>query len=179
MAENDTVTLDTTPQNGNAKVSVVTGISTPLRVGLLILFLVFGVFGAWATLAPLDSAASAPGLVTVESYKKMVQHLEGGIVRELVARNGDLVQAGDILLILEDTQPLAQLEIANSQLAVLAATEARLIAERDGLEAVRYPDFLLSGDLDAQAEMSAQNGMFAARKATSKYVRSKWTEHQE
>lgn len=132
---------------------------------MTILFLVFGLFGAWATLAPLDSAAHAPGVVTVESYKKVVQHLEGGIVREIVARDGNHVQAGDILLILDDTQPLAQLEIANSQLAALAATEARLIAERDGLDEVQYPAFLRSGSLNAQPEMDVQDEVFAARKA--------------
>lgn len=129
------------------------------------MFLVFGVFGVWATVTPLDSAAQAPGVVTVESYKKLVQHLEGGIVKEIVVRNGDKVAAGDILLILDDTQPTSQLEIANSQLAALAAIEARLIAERDQREQVTYPDLLLSGNLDAQAEIAAQNEIFAARKA--------------
>jgi epimerase transport system membrane fusion protein len=165
LAENDSVQIDTTPQNQNGEVEVITGISSPLRFGLIVLFMVFGMFGVWAAVAPLDSAAFAPGTVAVESYKKMVQHLEGGIVQEIVARNGDLVQAGDTLLILDDTQPLAQLEIAYAQLAALAATEARLIAERDRLDAVSYPDFLVSGDLDAQTEMAAQNEIFTARKA--------------
>ena len=165
MAELNSIGLANALGSDNGSPTVVTSIAFPLRVGLTILFLVFGLFGAWATLAPLDSAAYAPGIVTVESYKKMVQHLEGGIVREIVARNGDLVEPGDPLLILDDTQPLAQLEIANAQLAALAAIEARLIAERDGLDRITYPQFLQSGDLDAQAEMSVQNEIFAARKA--------------
>jgi epimerase transport system membrane fusion protein len=165
LAENATINQDNAPQNQAAEAEVVTGIASPLRIGLTILFLVFGVFGVWAAVAPLDSAAHAPGIVTVESYKKVIQHLEGGIVREIVARNGDLVKAGDTLLVLDDTQSLAQLEIANTQLASLAATEARLIAERDGLKEVSYPDFLRSGDLDTQAEMAAQSEVFNARKA--------------
>jgi epimerase transport system membrane fusion protein len=159
------MSLETALSSTEANPTVVTSINFPLKVGLTILFLVFGVFGAWAALAPLDSAAYAPGVVTVESYKKIVQHLEGGIVREIVARNGDRVEAGDTLLILDETQPQAQLEIANAQLVALAAIEARLIAERDGLGNVTYPGFLLSADLDARAEMAVQNEIFAARKA--------------
>ncbi len=165
MAESNAISLGSVMSSQDSSPTVVTGISFPLRVGMTILFLVFGVFGAWAALAPLDSAAYAPGLVTVESYTKLVQHLEGGIVQEIVARDGDHVAAGDTLLVLDDTQPLAQLEIANAQLAAFAAIEARLIAERDRLDAVSYPAFLQSGDLDAQAEMAVQNEIFAARKA--------------
>lgn len=165
MAESNAIKEDSVPPAVDGGSAVVTDMDSPLRVGLIILFLVFGVFGAWASLAPLDSAAAAPGLVRVESYTKLVQHLEGGIVHEIVARDGDLVAAGDTLLVLDDTQPLAQLEIANSQLAAFATIEARLTAERDGSDVVAYPAFLMSGDLDAQEEMAAQNEIFAARKA--------------
>ena len=65
----------------------------PVRlIGYAILFLVFGVFGSWACLAPLESAALAPGVVTVKSYRKTVQHLEGGIVHALHARDGERVR---------------------------------------------------------------------------------------
>src|SRR5471032_32203 len=53
------------------------------RLGFGIIFVVFGIFGTWAAVAPLDSAANAPGVVTVKTYRKTVQHLEGGIVKEL------------------------------------------------------------------------------------------------
>ena len=93
----------------------------------------FVVFGGWAALAPLDGAAHAPGQVTVKTYKKAVQHLEGGLVSSILAQNGDVVEAGEPLLEMDDTKPLAQLEIANSQLVALQAREARLLAERDKL----------------------------------------------
>ena len=99
--------------------TVDTSIETPKRVGLFIFSLVFGVFGFWAAFAPLDGAARATGVVTVESYKKVIQHLEGGIVGEILVRNGDVVKAGDTLLVLDDTQPLAQLGIANAQFVAL------------------------------------------------------------
>jgi epimerase transport system membrane fusion protein len=105
------------------------------RVGLIILLLSFGLFGGWATLAPLNSAALAPGVVTVKSYRKTVQHLEGGIVRELRVRDGDQVKSGDVLLVLDITQARAEMEMMRSQLIAALAMEARLLGERDGLPA--------------------------------------------
>lgn len=138
-----------------------------MRVGLLIIFLVFGIFGVWAAVAPIEGAAHAPGIVVVKTYKKLVQHLEGGIVSEILAQNGDYVSAGEPLLILDNTQPLAQLEITNSQFVALKAIESRLIAERDEHSAVIYPDSLTRGELNASEEMSAQTQIFQARKAAN------------
>lgn len=138
-----------------------------MRVGLLIIFLVFGIFGVWAAVAPIEGAAHAPGIVVVKTYKKLVQHLEGGIVSEILAQNGDYVSAGEPLLILDNTQPLAQLEITNSQFVALKAIESRLIAERDEHSAVIYPDSLTRGELNGSEEMSAQTQIFQARKAAN------------
>ena len=93
--------------DGKSKDDASTDIEPVKRIGLTIFFLVFGVFGLWAAFAPLDGAALAPGLVTVKSYKKIVQHLEGGIVRDIYAVDGDIVKAGQELLKLDDTEPLA------------------------------------------------------------------------
>ena len=106
-------------------------IESTKRLGLTIFIAVFGIFGGWSALAPLEGAAFAPGTVTVKSYKKIVQHLEGGIVRDILVRDGDLVEAGQTLLVLDDTQPRASLEIVNSQYLALRMKEARLLAERD------------------------------------------------
>lgn len=143
---------------------VETSINKPKRIGLLIFFLVFGVFGIWAAVAPLDGAAHAPGTVIVRSNKQLVQHLEGGIVSELRARNGDVVQAGDALLILDNTQSLAQLEIANAQYTALRALESRLIAERDNLSEVVYPPELSSVGVSAESEIASQNQLFRTRR---------------
>lgn len=144
------------------------GINTSMegskRIGLTLLFLVFGVFGFWSAFAPLDGAAFAPGSVTVKSYKKIVQHLEGGIVAEILARDGDLVPAGQALLVLDDTQPKASLEIVTSQYVALKMREARLIAERDGLSSVEYPIELSISEAGAQQEIAAQNEIFTARR---------------
>jgi len=145
--------------------SVDTSMATPRRVGLFILFLVFGVFGFWSVFAPLDGAARASGVVTVESYKKVIQHLEGGIVSEILVRNGDAVKAGEPLLILDNTQPLAQLEIVNGQFVALKSREARLLAESSGAESIEFPAVLNEAGSDADAEMASERQIFIARRA--------------
>ena len=137
------------------------------RIGLALFALVFGFFGFWAGLAPLDGAAFAPGTVTVKSYKKTVQHLEGGIVSDILVQNGDLVESGQPLLLLDATQPRASLEMANSEYIALKTTEARLIAERNGLEAVDYPSSLSRADDRVREEVAAQNEIFKARKTAN------------
>lgn len=143
-----------------------TGIEGPRRAGLLIAFLVFGVFGVWAAVAPLDGAAHAPGSVTVRSYKKTIQHLEGGMISRIYVQNGDHVEAGEPLVELDSTQSQAQLEIVTAQFTALSALEARLLAERDGLQEVTFPASLDASNPNARSEMMAQSQIFAARKAT-------------
>src|ERR1700712_2386116 len=74
------------------------------RVGMTIVLVTFGLFGTWAAFAPLGNAVYGSGVVTVQSYRKTVQHLEGGIVKELLARDGDAVHKGDPLIVLGDRQ---------------------------------------------------------------------------
>lgn len=145
---------------------VETGFGAPRRIGLTIAFVVFGVFGLWSVLAPIEGSAHAAGIVTVRSYKKVIQHLEGGIVKDILVQNGDMVKTGDILLLLDPTQSLAQLEIYNGQMLSLLALEARLIAERDELDAVAYPPSLLADSPQARMEVQAQNQIFRTRKST-------------
>ena len=149
------------------KLSVVeTSMETPKRVGLIIVFLVFGVFGGWASFAPLGSFAHAPGTVNVRSYSQVVQHLEGGIINDIKVQNGDMVEAGQALLEIDNTQPLAQLEIVSAQFVALKAREARLIAERDQLNLVAFPESLDENDANARQEMAAQTSIFNSQKAS-------------
>jgi len=147
--------------------SDLSSVDGPRKIGLTIFFLVFGVFGFWSMLAPLDGAAFAPGTVTVKSYKKTIQHLEGGIVAEILVRDGDLVEEGQPLVILDDTQSMSSLEIVAGQHTALKMREARLIAERDKLDSVSYPrDEILSID-KAEQEIAAQNQIFLARRVAN------------
>jgi HlyD family secretion protein len=133
--------------------------------GILVILCFFGGFGAWAALAPLASAAVAPGTVTVDSHRKTVQHLEGGIISELLVRNGDRVKAGQVLLRLEDVEARAAFDLLKQQSYALRAQEARLIAEREGQSMPAFPPELLAATADpAVAEMLAgQRQILAAR----------------
>lgn len=135
-------------------------------IGLAIVTLTFGVFGAWAFLAPLDSSALAPGVVVVKAHRKTVQHLDGGIVAKILVKDGDVVNEGDPLLILDDTQLKAQMETARGQFISLSAQVARLAAERDQLKRVVYPEALnvLGDDPRVKTAEQAENALFTSRR---------------
>jgi len=97
--------------------------------GGLVIALFFGGFGGWAVFAPLNSAVVANGFVKVEGNRKSVQHLDGGIVKELRVKEGDRVRVGEIVVVLDDTQARAELEVLSQQYLVLRASEVRLLAE--------------------------------------------------
>jgi HlyD family type I secretion membrane fusion protein len=101
----------------------------PAIIGWTIIALFFGGFGAWAAMAPLNGAVVANGVVKVEGNRKSVQHLDGGSVKQLAIKEGDHVNVGDVLIVLDDTQAKAEYEVLREQYVVLRATEARLLAE--------------------------------------------------
>ena len=95
--------------------------------------------GTWSTYAPLESAAIAIGTVESESSRKTIQHLEGGIIREILVADGDVVRAGQTLISLEDTKARAEAQSLQGQLWEATAREARLQAEQHGEERVLFP----------------------------------------
>ena len=111
--------------------------------GYAIILVCFGGAGAWAALASLDSAVTAHGSVTLQSRRQVIQHLEGGIVKEISVREGQSVQEGEALVRLDDTQPRASLDLVQSQLDALIALQARLVAERDEAPGVTFPPELM------------------------------------
>lgn len=135
-------------------------------VGLIIVLSIFGGLGAWSALAPLSSAALAPGVITVENYRKTVQHLEGGIVKTILVRDGEMVKKDQTLVILEDTQPSALLEVIRGQYFISLARESRLKAQQNGWDKIRYPEELLEyqGDLRSKDAIQMQNQTFNVRK---------------
>lgn len=137
------------------------------RLGMIILLIAFGGFGGWAITAELAIAVVAPGAVSVETFKKTIQHLEGGIVEKILVQNGDHVDAGETLLIFDDTQARAQLQIARSQYLINRATEVRLLAEQKGAEVLEFPAELLNSDSSRIKEVLAvQQALFTARRLT-------------
>lgn len=125
-----------------ASIAALTDDSRFRLIGILVLVVMFGIFGVWACVAPIAGAAVAPGYVVVKSHKKAVQHRDGGIVSQLYVKDGDLVRAGDLLVLLDGTENRAMLAMARSQYITLAAQVARLEAERDHKTTMHYPDSL-------------------------------------
>jgi HlyD family type I secretion membrane fusion protein len=136
--------------------------------GYAILLLFFAGFLGWAALAPLDSALLAPGVIVVESHRKAIQHLEGGIVRRILVADGQDVVAGQSLIRLDDTQARASLDLLNGQRDALTAQEARLIAERDGQEGIAFPAALLAQAADPKVAeaLRGEESAFQARRQT-------------
>ncbi|WP_258570757.1 HlyD family type I secretion periplasmic adaptor subunit [Flavimaribacter sediminis] len=105
---------------------------------VVVLALTVGV-GSWAAFTEISGAVVAPGTLVVESRIKAIQHKEGGIVRDIRVRDGDYVQAGDLLLVLDDTVTRAEVASLTQQLESLHAKKLRLKAERDGLSDLAVP----------------------------------------
>lgn len=114
----------------------------PIKTGLLLLGIALGGFGAWSSLASLDAAVAAHGALAVESKRKTVQHLEGGIVKQILVKDGDRVRAGQPVIALDGTRSQAALTAAQALFDAARAREARLTAERDGKEGVSFPEDL-------------------------------------
>jgi HlyD family type I secretion membrane fusion protein len=130
--------------------------------GWITLALFFGVFGIWSLVAPLNGAVVAPAVVKVEGNRKSVQHLDGGIVKQLNVKEGDHVNAGDVLIVLDDTEARANYEVLAQQYKVLHATEARLTAEFNGESEFAPP---LNAPADEKGIWEAQRRQFQSGQA--------------
>lgn len=137
-------------------------------IGYAVIGLTFGVLGIWAAFAPLDSAVIAPGVVSVETSRKTVQHLEGGIVRTIHVREGQRVQAGQLLYELDPTQARASYDINRTQVVRLKAQEARLVAERDNLPSFTPPADLANSASDplVRSVLSDETRIFTERRSS-------------
>ncbi len=139
--------------------------AVPMTIGFLVLgIFVFG-FGAWASLTPLAEAAIAGGQLKVEGTRRTVQHFEGGIVREILVRDGDRVAQGQVLVRLDQPLALQQTETLRSQRWALLAQDARLTAEIARAPAIAFHADLLRADhpraLDA---IAGQRALFETRR---------------
>jgi HlyD family type I secretion membrane fusion protein len=120
--------------------------------------------GGWAAMARLEGAVVTTGTVKVDQNLKEVQHRDGGIVKALAVRQGDLVEEGQILATLDDVQIKAELLIVKSQLAESLGRRARLIAERDNLEAIAFPEDLNSLSSAADLIVHGETRLFTGNK---------------
>lgn len=137
-----------------------------IRTGIIILAVAFGGFGGWAVLAPLAGAIIVPASIKIASYRKTVQHLDGGIVREILVQAGDRVKQGQPLITLEDVKENAMVDMLRIQLDGVNARAARLRAEKSRQNSVTFPPALLArnGDPRVAGILTAESGYFAARR---------------
>ena len=127
-----------------------------------------GGLGTAAALIEISGAVIAPGNIVVETNLKRVQHREGGIVEAIRVREGQSVEAGDLLVQLDGTISKANLTVVTTRLRELQAQEARLMAERDGQEMLIVPEALagLSADPAVAAILQGQRSLLDARRAS-------------
>lgn len=134
-------------------------------VGALFLF-----FIVWGCLAPLEGAVVAEGSVVVDTNKRTVQHLEGGIIKEILVKNGDAVTEGQELIILQDQTVQSKYDLLRWKLLVEKATNARLVAERTQAVDIDYPKEILdrSADPEMKKILDVQTNLFKVRQESIK-----------
>jgi HlyD family secretion protein len=138
-------------------------------MGYAIVILTFGVFGSWAAVAKLDSAVFAPGTISLEGNRKVVQHLEGGIVQEILVEEADKVEKGDVLLRLNSIEARSNLYIIDTRLDVARIIEARLLAERQMADKIELPNLQVGKSSDAvQSTIEDQREQFEDRRSILK-----------
>lgn len=134
--------------------------------GIACITLFLATFGVWSTTAPLHGASIASGTVTVDSQRKTIQHLEGGIIQSILIKEGDVVIKNQPLIILDNTIAKADLERLNSRYHYVLAKEARLTAERDGHDNIEFDHLLLDQQNDQRVSeiLKNQNNLFQTNK---------------
>ena len=147
---------DSSPDLGNAG-----------RVGLWALSIGFGGFLLWAAFAPLDEGVPSQGHVAIDTKRKSVQHLSGGIIKEVLVGEGDQVKEGQLLIRLDDAAAKANFEAVRQRYLSLRAMHGRLLAEQASQSGISFhPDLVAaSGDPLIKQQMMNQEHLFRSRKA--------------
>ncbi len=139
------------------------------RLGLWAIGMGFGGFLLWTAMAPLDEGVPSSGIVSVDTKRKTVQHQQGGIIREVLVREGQMVEAGQIVIRLDDAVARANYESSRQRYLGLRAMEGRLLAEQSGLTAIVFhPDLLKAAETDPmiRQHVTAQNQLLQSRRAS-------------
>ncbi len=138
------------------------------RIGLWALGLGFGGFLAWASFAPLDEGVPSHGMVAIDTKRKAVQHLSGGIIKQVLVKEGDLVKEGQPLVELDAAVARANYESVRQRYLGLRAMQGRLLAEQSGAAAITFhPDLKeAASDPLIKAQMGTQEQLFRSRRAS-------------
>lgn len=130
-----------------------------IKFGLSLIAIFVGVFVIWMGFAPLDSAAVAPGQVVVASNKKLIQHLEGGVVDKIYVKDGDKVKAGDVLVEIKNEQVASSINILKREYLQASVLVSRLEAQRDGKESISW-DEAVKGEEGFKEAAAGQQSIF-------------------
>jgi HlyD family secretion protein len=149
-----------------------------LNLAGLVITVVLGGAGGWATTAQLAGAVIAPGTIVVESDAKKVQHPSGGVVGEILVKEGSEVEEGQVVLRLDDTVTRSTLGVVQSQLYELAARQARLLVERDDGDAIAFPAPLIArrDDASVATAIAGEEKLFESRTNARRGQRSQLRE---
>ena len=150
------------PQEGDVPLDT----SRYIRIGVFIVLVGFGGFGLWATFAQLGSAVISQGEVVLESYRKTIQHYEGGIVKNIAVRDGDLVEAGDLLVQLDTTQWQGELRSSSQNMYSHLIELERLQHEQQLAKKLEFSERVLNAaeeSEDLQSVLRQQKRLYTAR----------------
>ncbi len=140
-----------------------------MTIGGLALLILVGGFGTWAVMAEISGAVITSGQIEVDRNRQVVQHPDGGVVEEIIVDEGDMVEAGDLLLRLDATTLQSELAVVEGQLFEILARRARLEAERDDAQALTFSEVLSEvGTPEVQTLMQGQERLFQARLETNR-----------
>nr|WP_319493595.1 HlyD family type I secretion periplasmic adaptor subunit [uncultured Desulfobacter sp.] len=135
--------------------------------GLLVIALFFGGLTVWAIYFPFQGAVIAPGTVRVYGERRVVQHLEGGIIDKILVRDGDLVKAGDLLIRLKSSKVKANVDILQGRMWAKQAEAARLRAEASMSKSVTWPKPLQDNSVHSELPSikAMESDIFKSRKS--------------
>ena len=142
---------------------------TPMTFGLVALLILVAGFGTWAATTEISGAIIAGGQIQVDQNRKVVQHVDGGIVEEILVEEGDTVDQGEVMIRLDPTLLRSELKIVEGQYFELLARRARLEAERDNSEEIVFPDLVVARaetDEEVAELIEGQRNLFFARRAS-------------
>lgn len=139
----------------------------PGRIGLWALAVGFGGFLVWASFAPLDEGVAAPGMIAIDTKRKAVQHLTGGIIKDVLVHEGQVVKEGQVVLKLDEATARANFEASRQRYLSLRAMQGRLIAEQTGAKSITWDSDLAENSSDPliKGQMTTQEQLMASRRA--------------